>query len=84
MDQDIEISLREAARAIERLNEAFERRAEALRAQGDAQELASWIKATYAMRDSGQIYLSWAKHYARAAGVETQLLESETDELLEE
>ena len=84
MDQDIDLSVREAARAIERLNEAFERRAAWLRAQGHEQELASWMKATYAMRDSGKIYLSWARHYARAAGVETAPVESEFDELLEE
>lgn len=68
MVDEIQQSLIEVARAIERLNEAFEKRADLLSQAGDPQELHQWVKATHAMRDSGNIYLSWAKHYARSAG----------------
>lgn len=84
MNQDIQQSILEVARAIEQLNQAFERRADSLRQGGDPKELAEWIKATHAMRDSGEIYLSWARHYARTAGVEAEPADSELGEFLEE
>lgn len=67
MNQEILQSIIEVSRAIELLNQAFEKRVDDLRNGGDPQELQQWINATHAMRDSGHIYLSWAKHYARAA-----------------
>lgn len=79
MVDEIQQSLIEVTRAIEHLNEAFERRADLLRQAGDPQELHQWIKATHAMRDSGNIYLSWAKHYARSAGASSPDDEPEVD-----
>jgi len=83
MAHDIQQSIAEVARAIEHLNRAFEQYAEDLRKGGDPQELQQWIKATHAMRDSGNIYLTWAKHYARAGGGGTDE-ESELNEFLDE
>lgn len=45
--------------------EALERRATEIQATGKDPELATkLIKGADAMRDSGNIYLSWARHYA--------------------
>lgn len=45
--------------------EALERRAAEIQATGKDPELASkLVKGADAMRDSGNIYLSWARHYA--------------------
>jgi len=84
MSEEIQRSILDVALAIERLNQAFEKRADALRQAGDAKELQQWLTATHAMRDSGNIYLSWAKHYGRSAGTDVAAEESELDELLDE
>jgi len=84
MSEEIQQSILAAALAIERLNQAFEKRADALRQAGDAKELQQWLTATHAMRDSGNIYLSWAKHYGRSGGTDVAAEESELDELLDE
>ncbi len=83
MNEEIQQSIMEVARAIEHLNQAFEKRADNLRQGGNPQELQQWIKATQAMRDSGNIYLSWAKHYAGSAGGEAASDEAEVDTLEE-
>jgi glycosyltransferase A (GT-A) superfamily protein (DUF2064 family) len=83
MAHEIQQSIAEVARAIEHLNRAFEQYTEDLRKEGDTQELQQWIKATHAMRDSGNIYLTWAKHYARTVGAGTDE-GSELDEFLDE
>lgn len=83
MPDDIQRSIAHVAEAIERLNQAFEQRADQLRLDGDSKELQDWMKATYAMRDSGNIYLTWAKHYARAAGVPSGS-DSDLEEFLDE
>ena len=84
MNEEIQQSIMEVARAIENLNQAFEKRVHALRQAGDANELQQWLTATHAMRDSGNIYLSWAKHYARSPGTDVAAEESDPDELLDE
>lgn len=83
MASEIQQSIAEVARAIEHLNDAFEKRADELRKAGETQELQQWIKAAQAMRDSGTIYLTWAKHYARS-GADTAGEESELNEFLDE
>ena len=84
MSEEIRQSILDVALAIERLNQAFEKRVQALQHAADAKELKQWLTATHAMRDSGNIYLSWAKHYARSAGTDVGAGESELDELLDE
>jgi uncharacterized protein HemY len=63
--QEIRESIIEVTRAIENLNRAFEKRAADLRQAGDADGLQQWTKACSAMRDSGNIYITWARHYAK-------------------
>jgi uncharacterized protein HemY len=63
--QEIGKSILEVTRAIENLNRAFEKRADELRQAGDVEGLQQWTKACSAMRDSGNIYITWARHYAR-------------------
>ena len=55
----------EVTRAIENLNRVFDKRAADLQQAGDADGLQQWTKACQAMRDSGNIYITWARHYAR-------------------
>lgn len=69
MSTDITRSITAVEQAMESLHEAFDRHAETLRAPDKAKELQKWITATQAMRDSGNIYLNWARHYAQSAGV---------------
>ncbi|MBI3597706.1 MAG: hypothetical protein HY203_11215 [Nitrospirae bacterium] len=64
-DQEIRKSIVEVTRAIENLNKAFEKRAADLKQAGDTEGLQQWTKACQAMRDSGNIYITWAQHYAR-------------------
>ena len=64
--QEIEQSVIEVTRAIENLNRVFEKRAADLQQAGDADGLRQWTKACQAMRDSGNIYITWARHYARS------------------
>ncbi len=63
--QEIEKSMLGVTRAIEILNRAFDSHATDLKQAGDADRLQQWMKACQAMRDSGNIYISWAQHYAR-------------------
>ncbi|HEY5595603.1 MAG TPA: hypothetical protein VIL61_10690 [Nitrospiria bacterium] len=63
--QEIEQSMIEVTRAIENLNRVFDKRAADLQQAGDADGLQQWTKACQAMRDSGNIYITWARHYAR-------------------
>lgn len=64
-DQEIGKSIHEVTRAIENLNRAFEKRAAELQQAGDVDGLQQWTKACSAMLDSGNIYITWARHYAR-------------------
>jgi len=63
--QEIGKSILEVTRAIENLNRVFEKRADESRQAGDVDGLQQWTKACSAMRDSGNIYITWARHYAR-------------------
>ncbi|TLY15638.1 MAG: hypothetical protein E6K69_05810 [Nitrospirae bacterium] len=54
----------EISRMMKRLSEALERRAEEIQATGGDSELAGKLaKGADAMRDSGNLYLTWARHY---------------------
>jgi hypothetical protein len=84
MSKEIEQSILEVIRAIENLNRAFAKRADDLKKSGNANELQEWMKAVYAMQDSGNIYMNWAKHYARTAGVKTNSGGSEESDFVDE
>lgn len=66
-DEDNMISelLAEITNLMKDFPEALERRAAEIKASGKDPELASRLaRGADAMRDSGNIYLSWARHYA--------------------
>ena len=67
MSQEIQKSVDEVAESIRRLNAAFEDHVKILQQESEQDHLERWVKATQAMQDSGQIYLTWAKHYAGIA-----------------
>jgi hypothetical protein len=70
MKEELRQSILNVAQAMDGLNRVFEKQVEVFEQQGDAQELQRWTRAAQAMRDSGRIYLTWANHYARAAGAD--------------
>ena len=84
MSEEIQQSLLEVIRAMENLNRAFTKRAENLKKSGNASELQQWMNAVHAMQDSGNLYLNWAKHYARSAGVKMAPDGSEEGDALDE
>ena len=81
MSSDIRQLITAVEQAMETLNDAFDRHAETLRAGGQQEELQKWLAGAQAIRDSGNIYLSWAQHYAKSAGPGSS--ESEDDANLE-
>lgn len=66
MSQEVQQAVAEVTQAITNLNQVFERHAEALKQAGNAEALQKWTNACHAMRDSGNIYVTWARHYARS------------------
>jgi hypothetical protein len=60
--------LHDIAGLINEYPKAIERRAAAIQATGKDPELVQkLVKAADTMRDSGNLYLTWAKHYAAMA-----------------
>lgn len=70
MSESIQQSIVEVAQAINNLNRAFERHAENLQREKDTDQLQKWTFAARAMQDSGNIYLTWARHYAGSTASE--------------
>lgn len=67
-DNVIDELLRELAGLIDQYPKAIERRAAMIQATGKDPELVEkLVKAADTMRDSGNLYLTWAKHYAALA-----------------
>lgn len=67
-DNVIEELLQEISRLIGEFPRAIERRAAVIQAAGKDHELVEkLIKAADTMRDSGNLYLTWARHYAALA-----------------
>jgi hypothetical protein len=60
--------LKEISGLIHQYPKAIERRAAVIQATGKDPELVEkLVKAADTMRDSGNLYLTWAKHYAALA-----------------
>ncbi len=60
--------LKEIAALINEYPKAIERRAAVIHSTGKDPELVEkLVKAADTMRDSGNLYLTWAKHYAALA-----------------
>ena len=83
MSKEIRQSIIEVSQAIENLNRAFEKRADELRQAGDTEALQQWMNACHAMRDSGNIYITWARHYAKSSEMAGSSGEAEDDFLNE-
>ena len=67
-DNVIDELLKETTGLITAYPKAIERRAALIQATGKDPELVEkLVKAADTMRDSGNLYLTWAKHYAALA-----------------
>ena len=67
-DNVIEELLKEISGLITEYPKSIERRAAVIQATGKDPELVEkLVKAADTMRDSGNLYLTWAKHYAALA-----------------
>lgn len=79
-DNVIEELLREITGLISEYPRAIEQRAAVIQATGKDPELVEkLVKAADTMRDSGNLYLTWAKHYAALAKGNTDALSDEDE-----
>jgi hypothetical protein len=71
MNDEIRRSVQEVAQAMAHVNQAFRDYVEELKVVGkDPSEIRQVAKNADTLRDSGHIYLSWARHYAGIGGDE--------------
>lgn len=79
-DNILDTLLIEIAGLINEYPKAIERRAAEIQATGKDPELVTkLVKAADTMRDSGNLYLTWAKHYAALAEGNTDALSDEDE-----
>ena len=79
-DNVIDELLKEITGLITAYPKAIERRAAMIQATGKDPELVEkLVKAADTMRDSGNLYLTWAKHYAALAEGNTDASSDEDD-----
>lgn len=79
-DNVLDELLRDIAGLLHKYPEALERHAAAIHASGKDPELADkLVKAADTMRDSGNLYLTWAKHFAALAEGNTDASSDEDD-----
>jgi hypothetical protein len=79
-DNVIDELIKEIAGLIHEYPKVLERRAVEIHATGKDPDLAqTLIKAADTMRDSGNLYLTWAKHYASVAAGRTDATSSEDE-----
>lgn len=72
--------LKEIAALIHEYPRVIERRAAVIQATGKDPELVEkLVKAADTMRDSGNLYLTWAKHYAALAEGNTDAATNEDE-----
>ena len=65
MGNELRELIAEISRMMKSYSEALEQQAEEVHATGRDSELAGKLaKGADAMRDSGNLYLTWARHYA--------------------
>ena len=81
MNNEIRRSVEEVREAMSRVNHAFQNYVEELKASGkDPGEIQQVIKNADTLRDSGHIYMSWARHYAGIGGDEGPTEDIDEDE----
>jgi hypothetical protein len=79
-DNVIEEILQEIAGLIHEYPKVLERRAAEIHASGKDPDLAqTLVKDADTMRDSGNLYLTWAKHYASVAAGRTDATSNEDE-----
>lgn len=79
-DNVIQELLQEITGLINQYPKVLERRAADIQASGKDPELAqTLIKAADTIRDSGNLYLTWAKHYASVAAGNTDASSDEDE-----
>ncbi|WHZ13258.1 MAG: hypothetical protein OJF52_000090 [Nitrospira sp.] len=79
-DNVLDELLRNIAGLLSEYPKAIERRAAAVHASGKDPELAEkLLKAADTMRDSGNLYLTWAKHFAALAAGNTDASSDEDE-----
>jgi hypothetical protein len=79
-DNVIDELIREISGLIHEYPKVLERRAVEIHASGKDPDLAqTLIKAADTMRDSGNLYLTWAKHYASVAAGRTDATSNEDE-----
>lgn len=79
-DNVLDSLLSEIAGLIHEYPKAIERRATVIQTTGKDPELAEKLmKAADTMRDSGNLYLTWAKHYAALAAGNTDASSDEDE-----
>ena len=79
-DNVLEELIREIGGLLSEYPMAIEHRAAVIQATGKDPELVEKLmKAADTMRDSGNLYLTWAKHYAALAAGNTDALSDEDE-----
>ena len=80
MNDNIRRSVLEVQEALAHVNQAFEDYVEELKKKGSPSEVIQAAKNADALKDSGHIYLSWARHYAGMGGDEASTEDIDEDE----
>jgi hypothetical protein len=81
MNDDIRRSIQEVAQAMAHVNQAFEDYMGQLQVVGkDPSEIHQVAKNADTLKDSGNIYMSWARHYAGIGGDEGSTEDIDEDE----
>ena len=81
MNNEIRQSIQEVGEAMSRVNQAFQVYVEELKVSGkDSAEIGQVVKNLDTLRDSGHIYMSWARHYAGIGGDEAPTEDIDEDE----
>ena len=81
MNDEIRQSVREVAEAMAHVNQAFQDYVEELTISGkDQSEIRTIAKNADTLKDSGHIYMSWARHYSGLGGDEGSTDDIDEDE----
>jgi len=81
MNDDIRRSIQEVAEAMAHVNKAFKDYMGQLEVVGkDPTEIRQVAKNADTLKDSGNIYMSWARHYAGIGGDEGSTEDIDEDE----
>jgi hypothetical protein len=81
MNDEIRRSIKEVGEAMAHVHQAFQEYVEELSTQGkDPSEIRQIAKNADTLKDSGHIYMSWARHYAGIGGDEGPTEDIDEDE----